>query len=79
MGGVRAPLVLPEVASLASVALLANNHKAKNLLYAGLGRQEYNRICNLETAHEIWHTLETYCRDPGYATPGPSVYSELVP
>nr|ADB85323.1 putative retrotransposon protein [Phyllostachys edulis] len=57
---VRVPLVLPEVATLASAALLANNNKAKNLLYAGLGRQEYDKICNLETAHEIWHTLETY-------------------
>lgn len=57
---VRAPLVLPEVATPASAALLANNNKAKNLLYAGLGRQEYDRICNLATAHEIWHTLETY-------------------
>ena len=35
---VRAPLVLPEVASSASAALMANNHKAKNLLYSGLGR-----------------------------------------
>lgn len=57
---VRAPLVLPEVATLASAALLANNNKAKNLLYARLGRQEYDRICNLATAHEIWHTLNTY-------------------
>ena len=57
---VRAPLVLPEVATPASEALLANDHKAKNLIYGGLGRSEYDRICNLETAHEIWKTLETY-------------------
>ena len=35
---VRAPLVLPEVATPASAALLASNNKAKNLLYVGLGR-----------------------------------------
>ncbi|MBJ4473473.1 hypothetical protein JGE33_24165, partial [Salmonella enterica subsp. enterica serovar Kentucky] len=57
---VRAPLVLPEVATPASAALLASNNKAKNLLYDGLGRQEYDQICNLQTAHEIWNTLETY-------------------
>ena len=57
---VRVPLVLPEVATPASEALLDNNHKAKNLIYGGLGRSEYDRICNLETAHEIWKTLETY-------------------
>ena len=51
---VRAPLVLPEVATPTSAALLANNYKAKNLLYTGLGRQEYDRICHLESAHEIW-------------------------
>lgn len=57
---VRAPLILPAVDAPAYEALLANDHKAKNLLYGGLGRQEYDRICNLETAHEIWKTLETY-------------------
>ena len=57
---VRAPLVLLEVATPASAALLASNNKAKNLLYGGLGRKEYDRICNLATAHEIWNTLETY-------------------
>ena len=57
---VQVPLVLPEVATPASEALLANDHKAKNLIYGGLGRSEYDRICNLETAHEIWKTLETY-------------------
>ena len=57
---VRVPLVLPEVATTASEALLSNDHKAKNLIYGGLGRSEYDRICNLETAHEIWKTLETY-------------------
>ena len=50
---VQAPLVLPDVATPASTALLANNHKAKNLLYAGLGRAEYDMICQLETAHKI--------------------------
>ena len=57
---VRAPLVLPEIPTAASAVLVANNNKAKNLLYGGLGRKEYDRICNLNTAHEIWNTLETY-------------------
>ena len=57
---VRAPLVLPEIPTTASAVLVVNNNKAKNFLYGGLGRKEYDRICNLNTVHEIWNTLETY-------------------
>ena len=29
------------------------NNKAVNLLFAGLGTKEYQRVCHLETAREI--------------------------
>jgi hypothetical protein len=34
-----------------------NNYKALNLITTGLGRNVYDRVAHLETAHDIWLKL----------------------
>jgi hypothetical protein len=34
-----------------------NNYKALNLITTALGRNVYNRVAHLETAHDIWLKL----------------------
>jgi hypothetical protein len=34
-----------------------NNYKALNLITTALGRNVYDIVSNLETAHDIWHKL----------------------
>jgi hypothetical protein len=34
-----------------------NNYKALNLIITALGRNVYNRVAHLETAHNIWLKL----------------------
>ena len=33
------------------------NNKAVNMLFAAVGDAEFQRVCHLTTAHEIWTTL----------------------
>ena len=39
------------------VAQYERNNKAVNLLFSALGTVEYQSVCHLETAREIWTTL----------------------
>jgi hypothetical protein len=34
-----------------------NNYKALNLITTALGRNVYDRVAHLETAHDVWHKL----------------------
>jgi hypothetical protein len=34
-----------------------NNYKAPNLITSALGRNVYNRVAHLKTAHDIWLKL----------------------
>jgi hypothetical protein len=34
-----------------------NNYKALNLITTGLGRNVYDRVSHLETAHDVWLKL----------------------
>jgi hypothetical protein len=34
-----------------------NNYKTLNLITAALGRNEYDRVAHLETAHDVWLKL----------------------
>ena len=38
--------------------LMQTNAKAMNALFCALERNEFNRVSNCKTAHEIWHILE---------------------
>jgi hypothetical protein len=34
-----------------------NNYKVLNLITTALGRNVYDRVCHLETAHDVWLKL----------------------
>src|SRR5947208_11106866 len=38
--------------------LVQTNAKVMNALFCALERNEFNRVSNCQTAHEIWHILE---------------------
>src|SRR5436190_8595777 len=38
--------------------LMQTNAKAMNALFCALERNEFNKVSNCQTAHEIWHILE---------------------
>src|SRR4051812_27623579 len=38
--------------------LMQTNAKAINALFCALEKNEFNRVSNCKTAHEIWHILE---------------------
>ena len=49
-----------ETAQPGQVALFEHNSKAVNILLSALGRNEFDRVSHLTTAHAIWETLCTY-------------------
>ena len=48
----------PEEFNAEDFKKMEKNAKAKKLLYFGLGPDEYSRICECETAKQIWDALE---------------------
>ena len=48
------------------VARFERNNKAVNMLFSALGTTEYQHVCHLETAREVWATLAS--RHEGTAT-----------
>jgi hypothetical protein len=39
-----------------------NNYKTLNLITAALGRNVYDRVAHLETAHDVWLSCATHMR-----------------
>jgi hypothetical protein len=55
-GGVRDADILDHVTQ-GELQRYENNYKAINLITTGLGRNVYDRVAHLETAHDVWLKL----------------------
>ena len=53
-------VVPPERTEPLAIARFERNNKAVNLLFAGLGTEEFKRVSHLETAREIWAKLKEH-------------------
>jgi hypothetical protein len=57
---VQEAYIIPETlenATRGELQRYENNYKALNLITTTLGRNVYNRVSHIETAHDIWHKL----------------------
>jgi hypothetical protein len=55
-GGVRDPVTLDN-ATLGELQRYKNNYKALNLIITALGKNMYDKVSHLETAHDVWLKL----------------------
>src|SRR3954463_1789779 len=52
------PTTQPDAWTANDKKLMQTNAKAMNALFCALERNEFNRVSNCKTAHDIWHILE---------------------
>jgi hypothetical protein len=50
-------LATPDNATQGELQRYENNYKALNLITTALGRNIYDRVAHLETAHDVWLKL----------------------
>jgi hypothetical protein len=55
-GGVRDPVTLDN-ATHGELQRYKNNYKALNLIITALGKNMYDKVSHLETAHDVWLKL----------------------
>jgi hypothetical protein len=44
-------------ATQCELQIYENNYKSLNVITTALGRNMYDRVSHLETAHDVWHKL----------------------